>query len=102
MSREEIEKKIEQMLEEVYQARIGMTRGEVPDLHDVPVTLGQLTADVMGLADADSVALKGKLGELRDDLETLSWEMGEIARRLRDGDDVVEDAEDEQSQSASK
>ena len=101
MSRQEIENKIEQMLEEIHESRMGMTRGNIPDLQDVPVRLGQLSADVMGLSDEDSVALKVKLAELRDDLEQLSWEMGEIARRLRYGDDE-ESAEGEQSQSSSK
>lgn len=96
MTREEIENKINDLLDEVYEARIGMTKGEVPDLKEVPERLGMLTADVLALPDEDSILMKELLSELRNDLETLSWEMGEIARRLR-----LDEDDDEESKSAS-
>ena len=87
MSRAEIEQKIHDMLDEIDASRLGMTRGEVPVLENYPNLLAQLSSDVMTLSDEDSVELKELLQLLRDNLNQLSWEMGEIARRLRDGDD---------------
>ncbi|WP_420549421.1 hypothetical protein [Curvivirga sp.] len=87
MSRAEVEQKIHDMLDQVEASRVGMTRGEVPTLERYPEQLAQLSSDVLALSDEDSIELKALLNLLRDDLAQLSWEMGEIARRLRAGDD---------------
>jgi len=87
MSRAEIEQKIHDMLDEIDASRLGMTKGEVPVLEDYPHLLAHLSSDVMSLPDEDSVELKELLQLLRDNLNQLSWEMGEIARRLREGDE---------------
>ncbi len=112
MSREEIENTINDMLDEVYEARIGMPQGHVPELHDIAGRLANLTADVLSLPDEDSILMKPLLQELRDDLETLSWEMGEISRRLRGGEEAdkismpspfeEKEASDDSSEPASK
>ncbi|MTI11243.1 hypothetical protein [Curvivirga aplysinae] len=87
MSRAEVEQKIHDMLDEIEASRIGMTKGEVPALESYPALLAQLSSDVLALPDEDSIELKPLMNLLRDELSQLSWEMGEIARRLRESDD---------------